>query len=61
MKKSEDAAAAQAERIFSSNNNKVSKIPSHISPMFVMEIFLEKLTYASNDNGQVVVNKGYQF
>ena len=55
MEKSADAAAIQTEA--SSN----SSTPSQISPMSVVESFLEKLTYASDDDGQVVIDKGDQF
>ena len=30
----------------------------HISPMLIVETFLEKLTYINDDDGQVVVDKG---
>ncbi|OEU06464.1 DNA repair helicase [Fragilariopsis cylindrus CCMP1102] len=33
-------------------------VTSHISPMSVLETFLEKLTYANDDDGQVVIDKG---
>jgi chromosome transmission fidelity protein 1 len=33
-------------------------VTSHISPMSVVETFLEKLTYANDDDGQVVIDKG---
>ena len=42
-------------------NDEDSRIPSHISPMSVVETFLEKLTYASDDDGQVVIDRGDQF
>ena len=44
-----------------SNDGETFRIPTHISPMSVVETFLEKLTYASNDDGQVMVDRGDKF
>ena len=59
MKKQGDATANSDSN--NNNNNADERISSHISPMSVVEIFLEKLTFASDDDGQVVIDKGDDF
>ena len=56
-KKPEDANIGSP----SNKDDESSRIPSHISPMSVVETFLEKLTYANDDDGQVIVDRGDNF
>jgi chromosome transmission fidelity protein 1 len=57
MKKPGDATASSD----ANHNDDDERIPSHISPISVVETFLEKLTFASDDDGQVVIDKGDDF
>ncbi|MGK3748641.1 MAG: Rad3-related DNA helicase [Bacillariaceae sp.] len=48
---------------YENGDNKADNVSvtSHISPMSVVETFLEKLTYANDDDGQVVIDKGTEY
>ena len=49
---------AATRQIDGQTNSRASNMVSHISPMSVVETFLEKLTYASDTDGKVVIDQG---